>query len=68
MSKKRALLDMAFLERSSKSRTRFSLISMKIGSPPALEIEPGTGARVYILVKTFSPALSPAALRETLIA
>ena len=41
---------------------------MKIGSPPALEIEPGTGARVYILVKTFSPASSPAALRETLIA
>ena len=39
-----------------------------MGSPPAFEIEPGTGARVYILVKTFSSAMSPAALRATLIA
>ena len=44
-----------FVTRSSRSSTRFSLISTNIALPPALEIAPGTGAKVYIFVKTYSP-------------
>jgi hypothetical protein len=39
MSRNRALLSEAFLERSSKSKTRSLVISTKIGFPPAFEID-----------------------------
>ena len=44
------------------------MISTNIGTPPAFEMDPGTGARVKVFVNTPSPGLSPAAFNAMLIA
>ena len=68
ISKKRASLSEAFLERSSKSKTKSFVISTNIGTPPAFEMDPGTGASVKVFVSTLSPGFSPAAFYAMLIA